>query len=422
MAEARIPVGWAGVRAGIVALLLLLACSCSARTGQESAPVPEHLLLVNATVIDGRGGPVLPGGYVLIGRGMILAVGQGRPGRVPEGCRQVQARGMTVLPGLIDAHNHVLLSPAEERCEYLARGVTTLGNVGSAMEDIPLLLRDDGCRRVWSGPALSLPGGYPGPLHGRRYALEVGSEAQARAAVGRLQAGGAEMIKVSLEPGPPNADWPVMDRKMLTAIVQEAHARGMTVRAHVEQGRYLSRALASGVDTIEHVPLPKNALQAEEWAGQIAAAGVVLVPTLEAGSRSVWDNCPLLDFVRRVHERGGRVGLGTDAPFKGVAPGLPLEEMELLQRAGLSPLEVITAATVHAAAACGIGDRVGTLEPGKAADLMLVRGDPLKDLTALRDVALVVRSGEVVYSRPAFIEDLLFGSTSKSLVEALPGP
>ncbi|MFW5722156.1 MAG: amidohydrolase family protein [Desulfohalobiaceae bacterium] len=405
MAETGAAVGRPGLRAGITALLLLLACSCSARTGHESVPAPGHLLLVNATVIDGRGGPALHGGYVLIGRGVILAVGQGSHCQVPEGCLQVQARGMTVLPGLIDAHNHVLLSPAEERCEYLARGVTTLGNVGSAMEDIPLLLREDGCRRVWSGPALTLPGGYPGVLHGRRYALEVGTVAQARAAVGRLQAGGAEMIKVSLEPGPPNADWPVMDREMLAAIVDEAHARGMTVRAHVEQGRYLSRALDAGVDTIEHVPLPRNARQAEEWAGQIAAAGVVLVPTLEAGSRAVWDNRPLLDFVRRVHARGGRVGLGTDAPFKGVAPGLPLVEMELLQRAGLRPPEVITAATVHAAAACGIGDWVGSLEPGKAADLMLVRGNPLKDLTALRDVALVVRSGEVVYSRLASIED-----------------
>jgi len=102
--------------------------------------------------------------------------------------------------------------------------------------------------------------------------------------------------------------------------------------------------------------------------------------------------------VRFFHSSGGIVALGNDYPNPGTHPGMPLREMELLHTAGLSPLEVIEAATKHAAYVCGQSDELGTLERGKLADLIVVDGNPLDDLNALDSVLYIVMDGELVSS------------------------
>jgi imidazolonepropionase-like amidohydrolase len=137
--------------------------------------------------------------------------------------------------------------------------------------------------------------------------------------------------------------------------------------------------------------------------------GVVLVPTLDVLTsdsflRRVIGSEPEvfiqanIGVVRFFHDSGGIIAVGNDYGNPGVQPGMPLREMDLLQTAGLSPLEVIEAGTKHAAYVCGQSDELGTLERGKLADLIVVNGNPLDDLIAMDSVLYIVKDGEIVLS------------------------
>jgi imidazolonepropionase-like amidohydrolase len=192
----------------------------------------------------------------------------------------------------------------------------------------------------------------------------------------------------------------------------------------------LEIALEAGVDVIEHVPnYPESPEKLESMFDEAGVfhlpseveaqmlrmidQGVVLVPTLDAHLVDPYildDIAPetdvlnhavfqaILGFVRYFHESGGIIALGNDYGYYGVESGMPLNEMDLLQRAGLSPHEVIEAATRHAATVCGHGDELGTLEKGKLADLIVVDGNPLQDLTVMDSLLYVVKDGELVLS------------------------
>jgi imidazolonepropionase-like amidohydrolase len=104
--------------------------------------------------------------------------------------------------------------------------------------------------------------------------------------------------------------------------------------------------------------------------------------------------------LRRFVEAGGKVALGNDAGFlQGVIIGMPMNEIEQLHDAGLTPMQIIVAATRNAAEVCRVGETLGTLEVGKQADVLVVKGDPLQDLAVLRDVQLVIHKGTIIHSR-----------------------
>jgi enamidase len=190
----------------------------------------------------------------------------------------------------------------------------------------------------------------------------------------------------------------------------------------------LETALTAGVDTIEHVPLPfcleTEAIQTigtdhlhladhPRLAAQLdrmVEQGVILVPTLDVNRQIInklyWltptereaSLAFVLEIVGYFHRQGGLIALGNDYGHPGIQSGMPLAEMELLLAAGLTPAEVIEACTRHAAQAAGQADQLGSLEPGKLADLLVVAGDPLTDIQRLNQVTLVVKGGEIVYA------------------------
>ena len=216
----------------------------------------------------------------------------------------------------------------------------------------------------------------------------------------------------------------------LGAVVATAHANDLLVRSHVTKSAMLDIALEAGVDVIEHVPIGSDS--PEELESMFDEAGVfhlppevkaqilnmidqniVLVPTLEVYLRDpyllkaiepetdVLNHAffqAILGVVRFFHDSGGIIAVGNDYGNPGVQSGMPLREMELLQAAGLSPNEVIEAATRHAAYVCGHGDELGTLEKGKLADIIVVDGNPLDDLQALDSLLYIVKDGELVFS------------------------
>ena len=263
---------------------------------------------------------------------------------------------------------------------------------------------------------------------------EVASAREARSAVADLVSRGADVIKVMLHERANGQIYPILSEEQVQAIVHAAHAHGVLVRAHVWEISLADIALAGGVDAIEHVP--KLTVSAEEMAGflkssdplaaaqqvlasQVAARdqrlqqmidrGIVLVPTVE---RVRWglehsptlkpeaDLLVALDVagVRRFHDLGGIVALGTDYN-SGLDEGeMVLRELAFFVQAGLTPMEAIQAATRHAARVSGYGDELGTLEPGKLADLIVVDGDPLQDIRAIGNLRTAIVGGEVAYT------------------------
>ncbi len=288
-------------------------------------------------------------------------------------------------------------------------------------------------RGFWAGPIITVPGGYPGPAYGSQFSYEVGTPREARDAVADLLKRGARMIKLALAPGDPRDPWPILDLERVHAIVEEAHRSSVLVRAHVFEPYLVEDiVLPAGVDVIEHSPFPilsteeENSVlesddprtqlfdvvapEFERLLARVVEQGIVMVPTLDAHigglfkkpDRSRVEQIVVdvhVEAVRRFHALGGAVALGNDyGANPAVEVGMPLTEMKLLLAADFTQMEVIEASTRNSAFVCGQGDRLGTLEPGKLADIIIVEGNPLVNLEALDKVLAVVKGGELASS------------------------
>ncbi len=363
----------------------------------------QTICLGNCRLFHARGPHFEAEGLLCYRGGRILARGETA---IPHlsGAQRIDCRGMLLLPGFIDAHVHLAYSPEVRRNKHLLEGVTMLGDVGAPLECVPVLRRERDARdratatAICSGPVLTAPGGYPTRRHGPAYAMPVVGTDQAERAVSLLHDYGARLLKLVFEPG--DGD-PVLDQDTAKAAVSRAHRLGMTTRTHISGIRELELALACGVDVVEHLPLrgwgtPRGRARIDGLFRRMADSGVLLVPTLDALSRSMWDNEPLMEIIALFHHCGGRLAVGTDAPFFGVPHDAPRGEMRLLRQAGLTMEEVLQAATLHAALACGMGDQAGLLEAGYWADLQLLADLP-EDLIDLPAPLLVVKGGEFAW-------------------------
>ena len=372
---------------------------------------------------------------VVVQDDLIVYVGTEDDAPTFHGADLIDARGGTILPGIINAHVHEVLDP-RVRAQMLAGGVTSIGLTAAPWSDIRVIESETGAaspRVFWCGPMLAAPGGFPGVGLGLNLIREIAGEPEARSTVLELATEGASFIKIALELGSADRQLagrplPVLSEELVRTIVDTAHANGLPVRAHVTDDTMARMAISCDVDSIEHVPRPlvsHSDLQAiltvhdpvsflfdesfPEYGALLVdmAHATALVPTLTSAGQMLDGPdatreeqvmlAVLLEAVRRFHLAGGLVGLGNDYPEPGAEVGMPIYEMLLLQRAGLSPLEVITAATRNAALVCGRLDEVGTLEAGKLADILIISGDPARDIEDLLNVVLVMQGGVVVH-------------------------
>jgi imidazolonepropionase-like amidohydrolase len=209
----------------------------------------------------------------------------------------------------------------------------------------------------------------------------------------RLLDAGADIIKIAIDSGGSfGRQIPILSSQEAAIIVRTAHARGARVSAHVLQTADLVSALDAGADDIAHMiedELP------DALTSRMVAAGTYWVPTLELWQRvGLRSNRPVTNL-RRFVAAGGLVALGTD--YAGYAAqfdlGVPVTEIGLMAEAGMTPMQIIVAAAKNAAIVCGLGRELGTLEPGKLADVLVVDGDPLTDLGVLTKPRLVLRNG-----------------------------
>ncbi|MEW6364948.1 MAG: amidohydrolase family protein [Acidobacteriota bacterium] len=358
-----------------------------------SAAMPlstTNLAIVNGTLIDGTGRPVVPDAAVLIESGIITAAGRRGELKIPRGTPTIDVGGGYILPGFINAHVHNAFNRVN-LSQWASEGVTSVRDVGARHPDSALILRDgvrftpSYSRLLTAGPLVTVPGGYPLDTFP---ALTVTSPEDARAKISGLIDQGVDLIKITLEPG--GGALPTLTREEVEAIVDTAHKRRIPVTAHVTRADMLQLAVDSGVDFIEHIPLDRIE---DSLIDRMVRAGTIVVPTLTA----LGNYGQSVENLRRFHAAGGRAAMGNDGGYlAGLEIGMPISELLAMQAAGMSPMQVIVSATKMAAEICRLGRMLGTIETGKQADILVVKDDPLRDLNNLLDVGWVIHGGEVI--------------------------
>jgi imidazolonepropionase-like amidohydrolase len=388
--------------------------------------LPDGAIVIrNGTVIDGTGTEPILNGLVAIKDGEIVAVGAETQFRIPQGAQVIDAQGGSILPGFIDVHTHILNYAGTRQADlgrWLQAGVTTVRDLGSSYGQNPPLfsslsitalkqrLREYGNQVptvVIAGPIMTAPGGHPVPKWGKSLALEVADVNEARQGAEQLLADGADVIKIAVESGPPQQPYPKLSLEQVKAITEIAHQKGTRVTAHVMRPEDAQIALDGGVDELAHMILwgkmPDALIQ------QMVSRNIWLVPTLvvededsKASSLGLNDEEQKqflelrLDNFHRYLAAGGQVAMGSDYGNSGIPDGMPLPELQRMVEFGMTPMQVIVAATSHAAQVCNLGKRLGTLETGKQADIIVVKGNPIKDIQAMKEVIIVIKNGEVV--------------------------
>lgn len=403
--------------------------------------------IVGATVIDGTGHAPMEKTTVLVEDGRISAVG--REMAVPETAQRVDASGRFLLPGMIDCHVHVYSSdfspvpPMGDERAYggviaynnlrsaLQSGVTTVrdlasGEFGLAMKTAVERRQLLGPRCYVCGHGLCMTGGHSSEdLRLGIGVREIDGPDALRTAIRAERKAGADLIKLLTSH---RSEYPEYTQEELDAAAEEAHRLGMRIAAHAANYVTTRMATLAGIDTIEHgIEID------EETAALMAEKGTILVSTcwvlydiFEATktlkekyeqigeyehhpSRKWMDETirvytTLLDrlpeSMKNAYRAGVRIAAGTDnvrssSPFAVLA-----KEAPYLVRFGLSPMEAIESLTRRGAEAIGIENDLGTIEPGKLADLILVDRDPLADVTALEDVSWVMKEGMVIPRYP----------------------
>ncbi|MEM6291140.1 MAG: amidohydrolase family protein [Myxococcota bacterium] len=420
-----------------------------AESGPPIEPSVRPVLLRNARVIDGTGAKPREGVDLLLEEGRIASMGTGL---VPEPQTHViDLEGKTVLPGFIDAHVHLTFTPPPNYAKGVVRemqehdadralrgtanawatlraGFTTVRNVGGTFAD--RALRDAIAAGIVAGPrmlvanfAITITGGHCDDTNGyhpevlpnmQDYRAGVAdSPDDVRRAVRYQIKHGADVIKVCATGGVMSQGDAVGASQMTTpeiaVAVEEATRADRRVAAHAHGTEGIKEAIEAGVHSIEH-----GSMLDDEAISMMRARGTVLVPTLSAGEHveraadagTLSDSsaekaraiAPMMrSSFRRAHEAGVTIALGSDAGV--FRHGRNGHEFTLMVEEGMSPMDAIVAGTSGAAALLGVED-VGTLAEGQRADVVIIDGDPLRDV-ALLEAPLGVIKGGVIYVDPS---------------------
>lgn len=416
--------------------------------------VPGATIFRAARVWDGVAASPLADGFVLVDDGRIGAVGRWAeledstsPGAALGAVSIVDCGDATLLPGLINAHVHLTLSGSMTVLDdYLAErdagmemltaraianlqaavtaGTTTVRDCGT-LNDVAFMVRAgveageiDGPRVLTCGAGLTTSGG-----HCHFFCHQVDTTAELRAAVTEQAQAGADFIKIfatggNLTPAT-NPFAPQYGADQIRAVVETAHDAGLAVAAHAHAPEGIANAVAAGVDVIEHCTFETEERVAYDptLVEQIAKLGIAVCPTVVGRkplspeevalvaanpvARRMWPRIPeMRRNVRKMFDAGVVLIGGNDA---GAIRRISFEEYPLGVAAmadfgqfpvGLSPLDALRASTSLAARACGLAD-TGRLDPGLRADLLVVDGNPLDQITDLEHIKLVICNGRI---------------------------
>lgn len=427
------------IRRGAIAAALVVVCVVTGVSGQtrpkraairevNTVAAPKSVTvtaIVGATLVDGRGGAPVRDAVVVVRGDRIVAAGPRASVRVPAGAAVVEAAGMTVVPGLLDAHFHI---DGDDPLPgmYLQHGVTSVRDPGQWIEayETARKLPAPVPRLFLCGPHLDgVNPAYPTDSY------VVRDEEEASQAVNRFVDQGASAIKCYFR----------LPLGLIKVVVREAHARGIPVMCHLEIVA-ATDAIRAGVDGVEHVTsfgtalvplreaekyrqamlLDNNARQEGRYAmwsamdfdaprakdvlDLVVKQGTFVSPTLAVFERRAGDKettdvhvkgfSMMEEFVRRANRAGARIVVGSHSHVPHAEEGWAYQrELELLVECGLTPMQAIVAGTMQNARYFGVADRLGSVEAGKLADLVLVEGDPTADIANMRRVRRVMLNG-----------------------------
>jgi len=421
---------------------LTLACYVVAVPAiAQKADSTAHIAIRAGRLIDGRGGPPIQNAVILIDGDRITAVGSGLT--IPATSRVIDLSRSTVLPGLIDCHTHVTAPPMDYYEEIFRRspideavtahlyakrtleaGFTTIRDVGSS-EFIDVALRNAINRGDIPGPriqaatlAVGSTGGH-NDLSGFSPYLKFGTFSGVADGVDEIRKlvrfeikNGADVIKMIASAGVLSEEEavgaPQYSQEEMNAVVDEAAMWGRKVAAHAHGAEAIKRAIKAGVASVEHASLIDD-----EGIALAKARGTYLVMDIY-NDDYIMSEYKRLGYPQKILDKEARVGrtqrenfrkaaragvklaFGTDA---GVYPhGWNGKQFAKMVEWGLTPMQAIQAATVNAADLLGWSDRVGSVQPGRFADLVAVAGDPLADIHELERVTFVMKGG-VVYKQ-----------------------
>ena len=405
-------------------------------------------LLIGATLIDGTGAPAQRDAAVLVSDGRIEAVGKRQGMARPQNAEVIDVSGMTLLPGLIDCHDHLAdhsyalahrwkldepqstrhLRTATVLRNTLATGYTTVRDAAGldagfkrAMEEGLL----QGPRVLLAVNIISPIGGIGDRISPSGHTCCVPADPSlpegvangvegVRTVVRTMVRAGADVIKcattggASSRPGHGPKD-SAFNPDEMKALVDEAHALGRRVMCHALGGPGLRTAIEAGVDSIEHgCYLDED----PELIPMMAEKGIFFVPTftvyvfhrevspphVRARGRDLEPHH--IESLHKALEAGVKIGAGTDAG--GHMHLINARELQCMVEVGMSPMQALQAATGWAAECLGIEPDVGTIQPGRLADLVAVDGDPLQDITVLQDlqrIKMVFKEGQLCVDR-----------------------
>jgi len=419
------------VMRGITGLVVALALACVAPLmaaevddyrGQK--PKRQTLVIQGGTLFDGTGAEPRPNHAIVVTDVLIAHVGERIA--VPDGATVIDAKGLAILPGLIDLHVHFGAPSAESKGlsgpetmrDYVRQrpkvrrslhraGVTTIRSVGDVLFSILELKRQirerelAGPRVYTAGPMFTAPKGHPistifkgNPFLIATATRQVRQVERARAEVRKLASAGVDGVKIIYEG---DGGLPRLPFDVMQAIADEAHKQGLWVAVHTSKAQEVRDALRAGADTIEHGVTSGNL--DDETIALLRKRDVTYIPTLavlDSLSNGAATKRPSKN-VKAALEGGVRIGAGTDCQGLTMSFGRSLHrELELLVAAGLTPAQALLAATRDAAVALKVEKVLGTVEPGKWADLVLVAGRPWERISDTQHVRVVVQGGCVV--------------------------
>jgi imidazolonepropionase-like amidohydrolase len=408
-----------------------------AKTAQRGAGI---LAITGGTLVDGTGAPPVPDAVIVVDGDRIVAAGPRAKVTIPRGATNVDATGGFVIPGLWDMHAHV--EQVEQDAVYLAAGVTTVRDMGN-IHDFITGMRDAIEAGKGLGPRIIVDGLVDGDGPRALGTVHIASREQIAPTLDRLKKAGCPEVKIysSIPPA------------LVPAIVTYAHAHGMRVVGHVPEGMTSTQAVAAGYDSISHVTYlfdalfpsdTRRTLSREQYLSRVASIDLASPPMTKlldqiashrvyvddtiALEEQIWHTMDddakrepgiatlppelvatlggvppqlaspadgafqkALALVAELHKRGVRVVAGTDI----TVPGHSLHrELELYVKAGFTPMEALQAATLVPAQVMRLDKDLGTVQPGKRADLVVLGGDPLADITNVRKTKLVVARGK----------------------------
>ncbi|MCQ6958826.1 amidohydrolase family protein [Mucilaginibacter aquariorum] len=401
----------------------------------KGAPAPKTtgntIAITGGTLIDVESGTAAPNGVILLQNGLIKQIGKADAVTIPKGAQVINANGKTIMPGLWDMHAH--FEQTEWGPAYLAAGVTTVRDCGNELGFIDAIQQaiDNG---KGIGPKILMAGIIDGKGPMSLGIIQADTKEEAIKAVDTYKARGFAQIKIYSSAKP----------AIVKAICDEAHKLGLTVTGHIPNGMTLISGVDSGMNMVNHVQyvysiMKKNKDRSVNFEDSMSVAAIkfikdhntVIDPTVgvyELAYRNVKDDitkmepafntlplplqtqfktygqdsatvariAPMLNsmkmIVKKLYDAGVPIVAGTDMGFPGFSVA---RELEIYVEAGLTPAQALKTGTITPAEVMGLGKQTGSITVGKNADIIIVDGNPLTNISNVRNVKVVIKAGKV---------------------------